>query len=173
MVHCGGHSPGVQRRAASGWQPGRTALVIAALGVSLALPAPAAAQQAVGFYGGATVDPEQAYGGVFWQSGDIFGGLRLRPGIDGGVGEGLRIASINFDFVYGFALGLSGWTLYQGGGPSVVITRWPDFEESDTSVGAHYLFGFGHDSGFFSEIRLGSGNAQTFSIGVGWAITLN
>jgi hypothetical protein len=169
MVHSRGQGQG-----ARGWGLERAAVaLIAALTISLTASSPAAAQQAIGFHGGATVDPEQVYGGVFWQSGDIFGGLRLRPGIDGATGQGLRIASINFDFVYGFPLGLSGWTLYQGGGPSVVITRWPDFDESDTSVGAHYIFGFGHDSGFFSEIRLGSGNSQTFAIGAGWAITLN
>ena len=169
MVHSGG-----QGLEAGDWGLGHAAVTtIAALALVLTMSTPAAAQQAIGFQGGVTVDPEQVYGGVYWQSGDIFGGLRLRPGIDGGTGQGLRIASINIDFVYGFPLGLSGWTLYQGGGPSVVITRWPDFDESDTSVGAHYIFGFGHDSGFFSEIRLGSGNAQTFSIGAGWAITLN
>jgi hypothetical protein len=135
--------------------------------------APAAAQQAIGFHGGAAVDPEQVFGGVFWQSGDVFGGLRIRPGVDGATGEGFRIATINVDFVYGLPLGASGWTLVTGGGPSVVVTRIPDLDFKDTGVGAHYLFGFGHDSGFFTEIRLGSGNAQSLKLGVGWAIALD
>ena len=141
------------------------------LGVTL--PSPASAQPAIGFYGGGTVDPEQVFGGVFFQSGDIFGGLRVRPGVDGGIGDDLRIAKITLDLVYGFPLGASGWTLVQGGGPSIVITRFADFDEKDTSVGAHYFFGFGHDSGFFTEVRLGSGTAQTLSLAVGWAISLN
>ena len=185
MVHYGGH---VRRlaargsrlekpvpRAARGSRLGRVGVtLLAALAVHLVtLPAPAAAQQAIGFHGGVAVDPEQAFGGVFWQSGDVFGGLRIRPGVDGGTGEGYRIATINVDFVYGLPLGGSGWTLVTGGGPSVVVTRIPDFDIKDTGAGAHYLFGFGHDSGFFTEIRLGSGNAQRLKLGVGWAILLN
>lgn len=134
---------------------------------------PAAAQSAIGFQGGVAVDPEQVFGGVFWQSDDLYGGLRLRPGIDGARGDGWRIATINLDLVYGLPLGASGWTLITGGGPSIVITRVPEFDFEDTGVGAHYMFGFGHDSGFFTEIRLGSGKAQQLKLGVGWAVTLN
>ena len=43
----------------------------------------------------------------------------------------------------------------------------------DTSVGSHYIFGFGHDSGFFTEVRLGSGAAQSLSVAAGWAISLD
>ncbi|MGE0363145.1 MAG: hypothetical protein AB7H93_20325 [Vicinamibacterales bacterium] len=149
------------------------------LGASLAVllvalsAAPAAAQQVIGFQGGVTVDPEQVYGGVFWQSDDLFGGLRLRPGIDGATGDGYRIGTIGLDFIYGIPLGGSGWTLITGGGPSVVLTRVPDFDFEDTGVGAHYLFGFGHDSGFFTEVRLGSGKEQQLKLGIGWAVTLN
>ena len=46
----------------------------------------------------------------------------------------------------------------------------PDFR--DTSVGFHSIFGFGHESGFFVEARLGSGMAQRFKLGVGWAVEL-
>jgi hypothetical protein len=119
------------------------------------------------------VDPEQVFGGVFFQTGDIGRGIRLRPGIDGGTGDGLRVATVGMDFVYGYPLGSNGWTLLAGGGPAVVITRIPDFDVRDTGVGFHSLVGFGHDSGFFVEARLGSGRAQQLKLGVGWAITLN
>jgi hypothetical protein len=170
MVHLRGQGLGTRD-----WGLGRAGItLIAALAVHLvALPSTAAAQQAIGFHGGVAVDPEQVFGGVFWQSGDVFGGLRIRPGVDGATGEGFRIATINVDFVYGLPIGASGWTLVTGGGPSIVVTRIPDFDIKDTGVGAHYLFGFGHDSGFFTEIRLGSGNAQRLKLGVGWAILLD
>jgi hypothetical protein len=169
--------------AAGGWRPDRQVhrtrgrariALIAALAALLVtgVATPVRAQQAIGFHGGVAVDPEQVFGGVFWQSGDVFGGLRIRPGIDGATGDGFRIATINVDFVYGLPLGGSSWTLVTGGGPSIVVTRIPDFDIKDTGVGAHYLFGFGHDSGFFTEVRLGSGNAQGLKLGVGWAITL-
>lgn len=150
-----------------------TLLAVLSLIGSAMTPAPAAAQAAIGFHGGASVDPEQVFGGVFFQSGDIGRGIRLRPGIDGATGDGVRIATIGLDFVYGYPLGANGWTLLAGGGPAVVITRWPDFDQRDTGVGFHSMVGFGHDSGFFTELRLGSGRAQQLKLGVGWAITLN
>lgn len=178
MVHSGGHN--TQGTGTGEQRPGEPAVTpIAVLAVLLVtlfgvmVPSEVAAQQAIGFHGGVAVDPEQVFGGVYWQSGDVFGGLRIRPGIDGGTGEGFRIATINVDFVWGLPLGGSGWTLVTGGGPSVVVTRIPEFDFRDTGAGAHYLFGFGHDSGFFTEIRLGSGKAQQLKLGVGWAITLN
>ena len=44
------------------------------------------------------------YGGPypFFQTGDIGRGIRVRPGIDGAAGQGLRIATINVDLVYGY-----------------------------------------------------------------------
>jgi hypothetical protein len=141
--------------------------------VTLAAPMPAAAQAAIGFQGGFAIDPEQVFGGVFFQSGDLGRGIRIRPGIDGARGQGLQIATINADLVYGIPLGGNGWTFLAGGGPSIVITRIPEIDLRDTGVGFHSLVGFGHDSGFFTEIRLGSGRAQQLKVGVGWAIVLN
>jgi hypothetical protein len=173
MVHGRGQG---QRLGAGAWGLGRAtaALTLAiAGGAVLATPSPAAAQAAVGFQGGFAIDPEQVFGGVFFQTPDLGRGIRLRPGIDGARGEGWRIGTINVDLVYGLPLGANGWTLLAGGGPSVVISKFPDADFSDTGVGFHSLFGFGHDSGFFTEIRLGSGRAQQLKMGVGWAITFD
>lgn len=187
MVHYGGQRQGL---AASGWRRvfgdrqraahGRGASTrksVLTLAVTLGLggltPAPAAAQAAIGFQAGATVDPEQVFGGVFYQTGDLGRGIRLRPGIDGATGDGLRIATVGLDFVYGYPLGANGWTFLAGGGPAVVITRIPAFDVRDTGVGFNSMVGFGHDSGLFFEIRFGSGRAQQLKAGVGWAITLN
>ena len=163
MVHLTGQMP-----------RGAVALIAALglLGISGAAT-PATAQPAVGFHGGVTVDPEQVFGGVFFQTGDIGRGLRLRPGIDGGTGDGLRIANITVDLVYGYPLGANGWTFLAGGGPAVVITRFEGIEDRDTAVGFHSIVGFGHDSGFFTEVRLGSGRTQQLSFGVGWAIAFD
>ncbi len=179
MVHSEGHHAGDARLApdAKRWRRllARVPL-IAALAVFMftTAVAPARAQPAIGFQGGFAVDPEQVFGGVFFQTGDIGRGIRLRPGIDGAVGDGLRIANLGVDFVYGYPLGANGWTFLAGGGPTVVITRFADFpDERDTSVGFHSIVGFGHDSGFFTELRLGSGRTQQLKLGVGWAITLD
>ena len=152
----------------------RSLPVSAMLGTLLlvAVPATVSAQPAVGFQGGVTGSPEQVFGGVFFQTNDIAGGVRLRPGIDGAIGQGLRIATINVDVVYGYPISGSGWTFLAGGGPSVVVTRYANFEGRDTGIGVHSIVAFGHDSGFFTELRFGSGRAQRVKFGVGWAIRL-
>lgn len=124
----------------------------------------------VGFQGGASIDPEQGFVGVFWQSPAIGNRLHLRPGIDGGFGNGLRVATINIDFIARFSLGSSGWDLIQGGGPVISLTKIDGFEGTDTSAGGSYLIGFAHDSGFFGEFRIGGGNTPSLKMGAGYAI---
>ena len=136
----------------------------------------AQAQSSIGFTGGASVDPEQVYAGVFWQSPDIGGRFRIRPGIDGGFGNGLRLGTINVDFVYLFDLGQSSWKFVTGGGPAIVITRFSDdvFDfGTEVNAGGSYLFGFAHDNGFFTDIRVGGGNVPALKFGVGWAVKLD
>jgi len=180
MVHSGGQ---LQRQAARDRPlrrgrrgPALAVAVVAALAVVCGRPPAASAQAAIGFQGGVAVDsayPEQIFGGVFFQSGDLGRGIRVRTGVDGATGEGLRLGTINLDLVYGYPLGANGWTLVAGGGPTIVVTRIPDTDVRDTAVGFHSLLGFGHDSGFFVEMRLGSGRAQELKLGLGWAIALD
>jgi hypothetical protein len=150
--------------------------VIAIAGLlTLATPAPAQIsiqqpQSQVGFQGGASIDPEQAFVGVFWQSPAIGNRLHFRPGIDGGFGNDLRVATINLDFIVRFSLGNSGWDLIQGGGPVIAITKIDGFEGTDTSAGGSYVIGFAHDSGFFGEFRIGGGNTPNLKMGAGFAI---
>ena len=77
--------------------------------------------QGIGFQGGATVDPEQIFVGTHLETGDFFPGLRFRPGIDGSWGGGYSLATVNIEFIYRTPLGRSGWTMYQGGGPAIVL----------------------------------------------------
>src|ERR1044071_2958214 len=81
----------------------------------------------VGFQGGASIDPEQVYVGVFWQTPPIANRFHFQPGVDGGFGNDLRLATINLDFIAKFPLGTSGWELIQGGGPVIVITKFDGF----------------------------------------------
>lgn len=155
-------------------------LALAAAGVGMSSPVHAQTPSVqasngsiVGFIGGLTIDPEQGFVGVFWQSPEIGNRFHLRPGIDGGFGGDIRMATINIDFLARFPLGASGWSLVQGGGPAVVITRFSGFGRSDTDVGAggSYVIGFGHDNGVLAEFRIGGGgNVPSLKMGAGFGI---
>lgn len=135
----------------------------------------ASAQSSINFNGGASIDPTQVYAGVSWESPDIGGRFRLRPGIDGGFGDGLRLGTINIDLITKFQLGTSGWSLIQGGGPIISISKLTLFEDAPREVhaGGSYLFGFQHDNGFFAEFRVGGGGyVPQLKMGVGWAIEI-
>jgi len=139
-------------------------------------PAPAWAQSSIGFNGGASIDPTQAYAGVYWESPDIGGRFRLRPGIDGGFGDNLRLGTVNIDLIAKFPLGQSGWSLIQGGGPTIIIVNYTGIYEDaprEIHAGGSYLFGFQHDNGFFTEFRVGGGSyVPGLKMGVGWAIEI-
>lgn len=138
---------------------------------------PAAAQSSISFNGGWSIDPEQVYAGVSWTSPNIGRSFHLRPGIDGGFGEGLRLGTINIDLLAKFPLGNSGWTLLQGGGPTIVLVKFTDeqFEDlpRELHAGGSYLFGFEHDKGFFTEFRIGGGDyVPGLKLGVGWSVEI-
>ena len=126
----------------------------------------------VGFTGGVSVDPEQAFAGVFWRTPEIGGRFHLRPGIEGGFGSDLRLATVNIDFIARFPLGTSGWEFIQGGGPAIVVTSFDAFRdrETDVSAGGSYVVGFAHDSGFLGEFRIGGGNVPSLKLTAGYSI---
>ena len=155
----------------------RFALVFVFLAGFIAVGATgASAQSSINFNGGASIDPTQVYAGVSWESPDIGGRFRIRPGIDGGFGDGLRLATINLDLVVKFPLGTSGWTLVQGGGPTISVSKFSSElgdSEAELHAGGGYLFGFQHDNGFFTEFRIGGGGfVPQLKLGVGWSVEI-
>jgi hypothetical protein len=160
---------------------GRTAGMLPLLMLVFAFGASSAAQAqpAIGFGGGGSIDPEQGYVSVWYQSRDVAGNFRFRGGVDGGFGGGYRIATFNIDFLYFMPLGQSPWKFVTGGGPALAMTRFADDEVAEfygvgteVSGGYSYLFGFAHDAGFFTEFRLGGGNVPSMKFGAGWAIKM-
>ena len=154
----------------------RRALVAMWCAVLTGLTSPAAFAQSINFNGGASIDPEQVYAGVSWESPVIGGRFRIRPGIDGGFGDRLRLGNINLDLIVKFPLGTSGWTLVQGGGPVISIAKSTGpFEDQprELHAGGSYLFGFQHDKGFVTELRVGSGGfVPQLKLGVGWSVEI-
>ena len=127
--------------------------------------------QGIGFQGGATIDPNQFFVGTHFETGQLMPGLRFRPGIDGGFGGAYSLASINIEFLYNIPL-KSGWALYQGGGPAIVLERSTvgTLHNTSTHAGTFLTFGFAHENGFFTEFKLGGGYSPSLKFGVGYTV---
>lgn len=153
------------------------AVVLAGLALSSAASAQTISTQSqqsqVGFTGGFSIDPEQGFVGVFWRTPEIGGRFHLRPGVEGGFSDNLRLATINIDFIARFPIGASGWEFIQGGGPAIVIAQFDGFGQRvrDVGAGGSYIVGFGHDSGFLGEFRIGGGgNVPSLKLTAGYAL---
>ena len=139
------------------------------------LSAVPAAAQGVGFQAGMTIDPEQFYVGSHVELPLGSDDFLIRPGIDGGFGDNLTIASITTEFLYRFELANSGWALYQGGGPVVNIVKFNNpflgQDETDVGGGFNYVFGFAHQQGFFTEFKTGGGSGgASLKFGIGFIL---
>ena len=145
----------------------RRLLVVTAVLAVLLLINGGAEAQGIGFQGGVSVDPEQGYFGTHFETPELFQNFRFRPGIDGGFGGDFSLAALNIEFLYNFAIGRS-WSVYQGGGPAVVFLRQND--QISTHGGSFYTFGFAHESGFFTDFKLGYGTVPTLKFGVGFTV---
>ena len=130
---------------------------------------PTASAQGVGLHGGFTIDPEQVFVGSHLETREIARGVSFRPGIDGGFGSGLTLASINVEFLYKYAIG-GGWKIYQGGGPAIYIFRQGDPAAVDVTGGLNAIFGFIRDNGVFAEFKVGNGRGPNLKFGVGFTI---
>jgi hypothetical protein len=124
--------------------------------------------QGIGFQGGVSVDPEQGFVGTHFETGELFRNFRFRPGIDGGFGGHFSLATLNVEFLYHMSIGRSGWSIYQGGGPAVVFLRLND--DISVHAGTFFTFGFAHENGFFTDFKVGTGNAPTLKFGVGYTV---
>jgi hypothetical protein len=146
----------------------RRFLVASMAAAVLFLVSSGAEAQGIGFQGGGTIDPEQVFVGTHFETPELFQNFRFRPSIDGGFGGDFSLAAINIEFLYYIEMGRSGWALYQGGGPAVVFLRHND--NTSTHAGSFATFGFAHESGFFTDFKLGGGTAPTLKFAVGYTV---
>ncbi len=145
----------------------RRFLITVASAVVLLLITARADAQGIGFQGGVTVDPEQAFVGTHYETGELFQNFRFRPGIDGSFGGDFSLAVLNIEFLYHIQIGRS-WSVYQGGGPAVVFLRQND--DTSTHAGSFFTFGFAHENGFFTDFKLGYGTSPTLKFAVGYTV---
>jgi hypothetical protein len=146
----------------------RSILVVCTAAFVLTVGGARASAQGVGFQGGVSIDPEQVYAGTHVELGPIVDRLFIRPGVEGGIGDGLSLAAVNIELIYKFELSGSRWSIYQGGGPSVNIYRVND--ATDVGGGVSYVFGFGHEHGFFAEFKVGSNSSPGIKFGAGYTV---
>ena len=149
----------------------RQFLAVSALAVAIFCCTSDVHAQGIGFQGGTTITPNQGFVGTHFETGELMPGLRFRPGIDGGFGGDYSLASINIEFLYNIPL-KSGWALYQGGGPAIILLRQSSGAFHDTSLhaGTFFTFGFAHENGFFTDFKVGAGHSPNLKFGAGYTV---
>ena len=138
------------------------------LGVGLAawmLGTVSAAAQGIGLQGGATANPDQLYVGSHIELELGSDRFVLRPNVEGGFGEDLTVANINFELLYRYVFPGSSWAVYQGTGPAVNVYRFDD--ATDVRGGLNFVFGIRHENGIFGEMKVGNSGSPDLKVGIG------
>jgi hypothetical protein len=135
--------------------------VILALLVLFASPV---AAQDPGVRIGASADPDQFFFGGHVETEPLVDRLRFRPNGEIGIGDGLTVIALNFEFAYHFPT-TRPWGVYVGGGPALNIV-------SNGDTGAHggfnLMVGAEHRGGLFAELKVGTIDSPDFKVGVGY-----
>ncbi len=137
-------------------------LVVGAL-VGGAAPARA---QGIGPQAGFSIDPDQFYGGMHVDV-KLADRISFRPSGEVGVGDNLTLAALNFEFLYKYELRGSRWTLYQGGGPAINFYK-VEGGDVEPEGGLNILIGLAHQSGFFTEFKVGQARSPNLKVGFGF-----
>ena len=147
-------------------------LVLAAMLLCFVLPQRASAQGGVGVRAGVSADPDQFYFGGHFDSGYIYEHLSFRPNLEVGLGNSVTSVAANFEFVYWFPIQRQPFNVYVGGGPALNIYRHDLGDQTtntDAQPGFNLLVGLAHQSGFFTELKVGLIDSPEVKFGVGYA----
>ncbi len=142
-----------------------------ALAAGLFLLSSTAWAQNAGVRVGVSSDPTQFYFGGHFETAPLIPHLRFRPNVEIGVGHSLTLITANFEFAYYVPIPRQPWSVYFGGGPSLVISE-PSEGESDTGGGLNLLVGLAHRQGLFTELKLGLGDSPDVKFAVGYTFRL-
>ncbi len=148
------------------------AVLLMTLGVWCAVTGTATAQQkGVGIRGGASIEPDQFYFGVHYDTGPLIEHLSFRPNAEAGFGDNRTLVALNFEFAYKIPLPDRDWSLYVGGGPAAILTRVDRDGDSNTDAGGGFniLIGFAHYKGLFAEVKVGAIDSPSIKFGVGYS----
>lgn len=123
--------------------------------------------QGPGVRGGVSIDPDQGYFGVHYETGALVDRLHFRPNVEAGLGDDLTTIALNFEFAYKFPT-RSRWQLYAGGGPAINFYDREGDDNSSTDAGFNFLFGVENRSGLFFEFKVGVVDSPEVKFGVGF-----
>jgi hypothetical protein len=127
---------------------------------------PAAAQSRVGLRAGVSVDPDQAFFGVHFETRPLIDNLTFRPNVELGVGDDITLIALNFEFAYWIPLERTAWRLYLGGGPAVNIYSFDD--DGEVEGGFNVLLGLQHRRGLFTELKVGAMDSPDLKFTIGY-----
>ena len=151
------------------------ALLLAALPAG-AQEAPVSSNIAFGARAGYThwENVDQIHFGAHLKLGEILPNVRLTPGVEAGLGDGVTIITVNGDVTYDFTEFVAQpWNLY-GGGSLSFNTFKPDAGDTATDIGLSALLGLertlasGHRA--MAEIRAGLIDSPGFKLTFGYTL---
>jgi hypothetical protein len=120
----------------------------------------------VGLRGSVSIDPDQGYFGVHYESSALIDRLHFRPNLEVGLGDDLTHVGLNMEFVYKFPRRRQSWNLYAGGGPAVNFFTADD--NTNTEGGLNLMIGAEQPRGLMFEVKVGAFGSPDVKFGVGW-----
>jgi hypothetical protein len=149
-----------------GGSPGRFVIRVSFLLTALLLVAAATATAQIGIRGGISIDPDQGYFGVHYETPPLIDRLYFRPNLEVGLGDDLTHVGLNMEFIYKFPRRRQNWNLYAGGGPAVNFFTSDD--NTNTEGGLNLIIGAEQSRGLMFEAKFGVFDSPDFKFGVGW-----
>lgn len=146
--------------------PGRFVIRVSFLLTALLLMAAATASAQVGLRGGISIDPDQGYFGVHYETPPLIDRLYFRPNVEVGLGDDLTHVGLNMEFIYKFPRRRQNWNLYAGGGPAVNF--YSSDNDTNTEGGLNLIIGAEQSRGLMFEAKFGVFDSPDFKFGVGW-----
>jgi hypothetical protein len=150
---------------------GRFVIRVSFLLPALLLLVAGTASAQVGIRGGISVDPDQGYFGVHYETRPLIDRLYFRPNAELGVGDDLLHVGLNMEFIYKFPRRRADWNLYAGGGPALNFYRFDSpngNDDTDTEGGLNLIVGVEQSRGLMFEVKFGVFDSPDFKFGVGW-----
>ncbi len=147
-----------------------------AIGPALALASP---ETEVGFRGwgpriGLSVNPDQVHFGAHADFGQFAKHVRFQPNLELGLGDDVKLVTLNAEAAYRFSSRWNVWSPYLGGGLGANIKSYDNGKAntSHTDLGVNLLGGIerGLSSGdrFFVEGKVSLNDVPDFKVTAGW-----